>query len=842
MRSHGPWGEQMAQSDADGSKSNPESVVTGLVEDREGHRPGLPIAHDQSGQEALSLVPEVFASALTGRISRRCGLTEFRESAVVPHVDPFLAESKIRQRIDTLLSEVSQTRRSLQQLRQRLLSLQRKIHPLLFAAIAFSVTVLAFAIVELIVPSKNIADIGKYYPPLEPRSRILAILLMAIVIVAASVFVRRWLRRDSQIARQIAGIAKHELALTEQLETRLDFEVDRLLRLDANERGERQGVLVLTPQAPDLVELETAEPTNTPDIRRLRELVINASTSAFAIAGPRGIGKSTLVRALASDRKLFDLATVVPAPVRYDPDALLRRIHSDLARAILKRYGAEDVLIELQQSVDQRIRSRRLRIARAALLAGFLLFILNMLQLPILGSIGSAGALGILLAFVAYITIVNLKTTRAAPDNARSAVVQNAVEALESLRWSTEATQTAKTSFTAAKILVGLEDTDSSTRKERDWSRPERIAELISFIRRHLTLTRQSMADQAEEYRVAIAVDELDKIPDPNEILDTINSLKDLFRIPGVHFLVSVSSDAMTRFALRGVVSRDAFDSSFDAVIELHRLTAEEAHKILSGRAIGFPASLSAVCHAWSGGLPRDLIRVARRCVELRRNTGITSIDQLAASIIAEDTALTLMALRITDYAGASGHEEVPSRLSPLIDDLTRHREAPLTTSELSEVLSRHINICGSPDPSVRATATKLLVSSGLTLAFAAALAQSNGTMNGTQAFALADELANVSALQSEPLGETLAVARKVLEHMWREKIYISVDLSLIVTSGVQLSGRDRDTWGNGMISVMRKLLSMDNHVARQWNHSGPTRRSQGRPSIPGQGGSLPPP
>ena len=39
---------------------------------------------------------------------------------------------------------------------------------------------------------------------------------------------------------------------------------------------------------------------------------------------------------------------------------------------------------------------------------------------------------------------------------------------------------------------------------------------------------------------------------------------------------------------LRELVSRDAFDSSFDAVIELRRLTCWESHNLLSERAIGW--------------------------------------------------------------------------------------------------------------------------------------------------------------------------------------------------------------------------------------------------------------
>jgi hypothetical protein len=127
----------------------------------------------------------------------------------------------------------------------------------------------------------------------------------------------------------------------------------------------------------------------------------------------------------------------------------------------------------MQQSMDQRTRYLRRNLAIVALATGFFLILLNLIQLPILGSIGDTGIFGIILIFAAYIILVNLKSRRFAPAGDDSQIIQNAVDALESLRWSTEETQTAKTSFSAAKIFVGLEDTDASTRRERDRARPQ---------------------------------------------------------------------------------------------------------------------------------------------------------------------------------------------------------------------------------------------------------------------------------------------------------------------------------------------------------------------------------
>jgi len=648
---------------------------------------------------------------------------------------------------------------------------------------------------------------------LEPRSRALAAVFIGIAGIAVALWTWRSLPHDFRTAREVRKARDNVVADTNELKALLDEEVDRLLRLDANARGEEQGSLALTPEAPGLVESESIVPADTPDIIRLRDLVRHARTSAFALAGPRGIGKTTLIRALTADQELFDIASVVPAPVKYDPDALLRRIHADVARQILVKHEAGELLAHMQQSMNQRTQYLRRNLAIAALVIGFLLFLLNLVQL---GSISDAGILGIILVFAAYIMLVNLKSRKVAPDGDDSKVIQNAIDALESLRWSTEETQTARTTFSAAKIFVGLEDTDSSTRTERDRARPQLVDELASFLHRHLELTsrwrRTQPADIRESSsRIIIAVDELDKLSDPEQILEAVNSLKDLFRIPDVHFLVSVSSDVMTRFALRGVASRDAFDSSFDAVFELRRLTCTESHAILSERAIGFPKSLSAVCHAWSGGLPRDLIRVARNCVELRRITKITSIDKLSSLVISKDIVQTLVALRTTEHRVQSNDDKsTPSVLTPLINELNHMERGaadditpPAATAQLNDLLCRYLYAGDRMHPAVGSSVTKLLVSGILTVTFAAAAANRNGAMSSEQMFAVADTIATANSLKDETLGEVIAAASLAITQMRGFAIPVALNLGQLAAP----NGNGPTSRRQAAAEVMRRFL-----------------------------------
>ena len=685
----------------------------------------------------------------------------------------------------------------LQQLEHKLRRIRRIVNPLLIITSIACFILIIFSFVDIFSPTTR-RYLNENAHINEPRSRALALILVGIVGMIAALWIWRTLPRDFRLARDIRETRANVVANTNELKTLLDQEIDRLLRLDANALSERKGSLALTPEAPGLVESESIVPSGTPDIVRLRDLISNASTSAFALAGPRGIGKTTLIRALTSGEEEFDIASIVPAPVKYEPDALLARIHADVARQILVKHKAGNLLTLMQQSIDQETRYFRRNLAIAALVTGFVVLALNFLQGSIFGSIGDGGIFGIILIFAAYIVLRNLKSRKFAPAGDDSEIIQNAIDALESLRWSTEETRTAKTSFSAAKIFIGLEDTDSSKRTERDRSRPQLVDDLASFLRRHLELTSSwqntlPVETRRERSRIIIAVDELDKLSDPEQILEAVNNLKDLFRIRDIHFLVSVSSDVMTRFALRGVVSRDAFDSSFDAVIEMRRLSCDRSHEILLERAIGFPSSLSAVCHAWSGGLPRDLIRIARRCVEYRRLADrVTPIDEISSSVIAQDIAQTLIALRTIEHQEQDDDEKLtPSTLTVLINELNcipqvgvDSKVSSTVASNLNNLLSKYLYAGNHMHPAVRSSVTKLLVGGVLTATFAVAAARRNDPKDRKNIFAVSDTIAFTNSLQNETLGEVLAAAEEVVGTMNKFGMQTTLDLRRVAIQG----------------------------------------------------------
>jgi hypothetical protein len=378
--------------------------------------------------DLLDMLRESGTRDFSWRVRRRMEQDELK-NAKPPTFDLVAAHTTVNARLRPLIEELEHVRVRRSIAEQRYLRVSSRIRVGYRAALVLGVAGMVFSVLY--------SGLGEL-----AASAAGLLLTFAGLITCAALATRFWLRSNSRLGFRLGPLQQRDLELTGRLDLALDFEIDRLLRLDANERGEREGTLMLTPIAPDLVETETTAATDTPNIRRLRELIEASSTSAFAVAGPRGIGKSTLIRALAADRELFDAAAVVPAPVRYDPDALLRRIHAELALAILRRRNAEDVLLDLRYATARRRRARRAWLAAVVFGLGMALLTLDLVP----SSIGPAGTLGTLLACAALVLLTADGDARPRRSGvAASPVVDNAVDALERMRYATESTRTRKT-------------------------------------------------------------------------------------------------------------------------------------------------------------------------------------------------------------------------------------------------------------------------------------------------------------------------------------------------------------------------------------------------------------
>jgi hypothetical protein len=179
------------------------------------------------------------------------------------------------------------------------------------------------------------------------------------------------------------------------------------------------------------------------------------------------------------------------------------------------------------------------------------------------------------------------------------------------------------------------------------------IAKGEELFRRQAAGVRETLVAVPEQYdygpKIMIGIDEIDKI-DIESARRFLNDIKAIFGVPNCLYLVSVSDEALAMFQQRVLLGRTAFDSSFDEVARVRELDFVSCRYLLRRRIAGMPDSLIAFCEIMSGGLPRDLIRMARAVVEVSA-AGEKRIEDLTLAVI-NDQVEILRRAAITEIVG----------------------------------------------------------------------------------------------------------------------------------------------------------------------------------------------
>ncbi|ONI77844.1 hypothetical protein ALI144C_30925 [Actinosynnema sp. ALI-1.44] len=404
-----------------------------------------------------------------------------------------------------------------------------------------------------------------------------------------------------------------------------------------------RGVVAFPTYAPRLVELDTSTITPSATVNQVKEFIESHESSAIGLAGNRGSGKSTVLRALTRSPELSPFVTVVASPVKYDAGEFLRRLLHEVAVTINRRANSDD---------DAPVRRRGNRLALAlfwlAGLTGAAMILIKVLPvMPVLKRIDLVLVLGCVLLGAAIINAVVAVARRMASsgDTSLPPDVRRARELLHALQWEVERGTNLKTTVKVQNVLEG-----SAERTSKDKSRAMSHADLV--------LALQELLHLFVKYNypwkhLVVCIDELDKLDQPEHLVSVVNELKDVFHIRGVHFVVTVSTDALRSFESRGLADRDAFDSAFDTVISTRWLTMDESVDVIISRAGGFAAEIAKFCHAWSGGLVRDLLRAARKAVELQKSSGqALTVSEIVNGLIFDDLhSVTLTSLRSLESA-----------------------------------------------------------------------------------------------------------------------------------------------------------------------------------------------
>lgn len=508
------------------------------------------------------------------------------------------------------------------------------------------------------------------------------ILLLVIGLIVADARLRRINRRIEKRRDADQELADNQQRLAEAAK-KIDERLDYVILGNANDVISREGTpffqarLLLEPDsAPDSV---ISEPSGLTEVANasheapmeakvaLLRLLNAQSGASIGISGPRGAGKSTLLRSLTAGNLPVKgknaITGYTAAPVDYDARDFLLHLFATLCRQVLITRG----LSEERQRAIAKAREHRDAIMgepRTMAIVAFLLALAGFIAV----SFGLAAALissqrpeapftkalnlqpGNLLLFgaVAFVTgviltwfVISMRRSghffgmqtpapgeTLTPEEEGDPLIKRSLEELEDIRF--------QRSFTsgwsgAIKIPVGLDVGTSRTTSlaQRQESLPELVERFRSYVK--------NVAD--EHGAVVIAIDELDKMKDPADAEEFVNEIKSIFGIEGCFYLVSVSEDAMSSFERRGLALRDAFDSAFDEIKYMDYVNLDGARRILQRRISNLPDPFLCLCFLLSGGLPRDLIRVARAMFQLIEadNPLPADLRTIAAALIRQE-------------------------------------------------------------------------------------------------------------------------------------------------------------------------------------------------------------
>jgi hypothetical protein len=375
----------------------------------------------------------------------------------------------------------------------------------------------------------------------------------------------------------------------------------------------------LTSQTLDRFRLETAAHLRT------AARVETPGGAAIGLAGPRGVGKTTLLSYLTRSRLFHDpespgsqVGALVSAPVRYESIEFLPQVLAAVCREVIRAGGAPQRLAP-HGYLTTASTIRRLIAA--------VLLVATVAAVPVVAGRIEVSGRQIVLCALASVALVSatvafdlVSATRRLYRRLRytSGTLSGAPIARSSRQRIRDLTAAAGTilnrlyfreerSLSAGLRIpgpLGIEANGGGNLlyEGRPWTTPEISQQFRQFV--------GALNDSG--YRVIIAVDELDKVDDDEEVIRLLNDLKVLFGLANCYFLVAVSISAMIRFQQRGLPFQDAFDSALDEVIYVEPLSAAETVELLQRRLTGIPTASALLCHVVGGGLPRDVIRALR--------------------------------------------------------------------------------------------------------------------------------------------------------------------------------------------------------------------------------------
>ena len=539
-------------------------------------------------------------------------------------------------------------------------------------------------------------------------------ILIGISIFALILLIVLFYRRYQEYENKGFSLSTQEKLIDNQI---LEYGVKPYLRLYINEKEIASLDTTLKNKvAPGLwaiMDTPFEVPTATKD--KVERMVANLLGGSIGIAGPRGVGKSTLLSTVCHpDRNLFidtpALTVLTSVPVKYDAKDFILHLYSLVCEKVIRVEGDGNPSIVRSQA---KLARERIKTGFDGLLGQYFYFLLIASVIGIIGigfsifwanQIDTKGYSN----YVSFFTILDnllqpselfkfsgliflipvvflirqilifyrkiitdLSTTLLGPRRKKQNETQEGMRELSIL--------------IVKEATIRLEAIRYQMSFSSGWSGGIKFPDSIQFIesssdysysktRNQLTLPeivndfRNFLSIVAGKYKLLIGIDELDKISNSETAQQFLNETKAIFGVRGCYYLISVSDNALSNFERRGIAFRDEFDTSFDDVLFLETPDIEYSQLLLRRRVIGMPLPIVYYCHVLSGGLPRDLIRVCREVFD----TAQRRVGEVPLTFIAEENVLADLKSKIRAISIAATDNLIEPEASILFDSISR--------------------------------------------------------------------------------------------------------------------------------------------------------------------------
>ena len=323
--------------------------------------------------------------------------------------------------------------------------------------------------------------------------------------------------------------------------------------------------------------------------------ILTANGGSYGLSGQRGAGKSWLMlRAIAWVEEpdptgaSGGIGLWYPSPSEYDAHAFIASL-SDTFALRIERWYAEEPRVQRKELLWRTL----IGLVVLTCLTGVIAVMLTSLS----GTFALLISAGIVAAGIAVGAVLQFQRLRWPPHR----LLRRARLVSQHARFSITQREATEFGGEGGRGFVGR------VRRTRERELSERPATLSSLVNDFRTLAAEAGVVTG---RVLIALDELDKMAEPDKVRALLRDIKAIFEIANTHFLVSVSDEAARNLSLGSLTSRNEFSSSFYTVVQALPARPEDCAELLERRS-GAPREVSLVLAVLAGGNPREVIRLA---------------------------------------------------------------------------------------------------------------------------------------------------------------------------------------------------------------------------------------